>query len=139
GGLEGSVDLLDEISELGGDSAGPDEGERVGVVAADHVEVDVGDDVGTRDRWAIGKVLGPEQARLFGSLPDEQGGARGALAGWEVSEGFRHFDEGGGPGGVVVGAVVDGVAVDRGTDADVIVVGAETDELVSPEGVAASE
>ena len=105
--------------------------------AADHLELEVGDDAGERSWWRGKEGAGAEAADLLRAKEGEDDGAFGPRAGGEdVGEG----EDGGGAGGVVVGAIVDTVAVDRSSGyAEVVEVGGEEDDLGVELGVGAAE
>ena len=119
--IEGPVEalvaahLLDHVAELGGEATGADELCVVGaatdfiafLAAANHVEVDLRDDLLARHSRVIGEVLGAEEAEFFTGVPDENDGALGAGA--FAGEGAGDFEDGHGAGAIVIGAVVDGV------------------------------
>ena len=112
--------LLDEVTELRGELSRADELEvvrtAVDLVAclatADHIEIELRDDLLARHCGVIGEMLGAEQPELLAGMPDEDEGTLGlhALRG----EGARHFERAHRARPVVIGAVVDGVHARRG-------------------------
>ncbi len=96
-------------AEVGAVEAG--EPERSGgdgrVGTADHLELEVGDDAGEWDRRMREKGAVAEAAKLLRAEEGEDDGAARARAG---GEDVGQRKDGGGAGGVVVGAVVVGVA-----------------------------
>ena len=81
------------------------------VWAADHLEFEVGDDAGKRDRWVLEEGRVAEAAQFFGSEEGEDDGAFGSGA---VGDGVHEGEDGGGAGGVVVSAVVDQIGAGAG-------------------------
>ena len=83
-----------------------------------------------------GEVGGAEEAFFLGGEGGEEDGAAEAGGGGEL---FGGGEEGGGAEGVVEGAVVDGVAVEGGSDADVVEVGGDDDGFAGERGIGAGE
>ena len=130
-GAEGGALIAGEPKGSGGDG---------GVGTADHLELEVRDDIGERCGWCGQEGASAEAADLFGAEEGEDNGAFGAGAGGEdVGEG----EDGGGAGGVVVGTVVDEIGFGFGgvgfCYAEVVEVGGEEDDLVLEFGVGAGE
>ncbi len=123
-------------AEIGALEAGKPEGAvgNGGVVATDHFELKVGDNAGERDGRVLKEGAGAEASEFLRAEEGEDDSATGAWAGGqEMGEG----EDRGGSGGVVVGAVVDDVAIfSRGAvdggrgDAEVVEMGGEEDDLV---------
>src|SRR5690606_25478570 len=102
----------------------PGDVELAGVVPSDHVHVDVDDDGVERDGRRLHERACALEPHLLGVEGCKDDGVSGSVL-LEVP-GERH--ERGGAGGVVVGAVVDGVSGLVGpSDPDVVVVGGEHD------------
>ncbi len=144
------VRVLDEVGTLFGE-LGPESGALVagepessgrdgGVGAADHLEFQVGDDVGEWSGRGGEEGAGAEPTNLFRAEEGEDYGAFGAGAGCE-DVGER--EDGGRARGVVVGTVVDEVGVGLGGVgfgyAEVVEVGGEEDNLALEFGVGAGE
>lgn len=121
GGAEVGTIEAGEPEESGWDS---------GVGAADHFELEVGDDGGEGHGRVREEGVIAEAAELFGAEEGEDdGAARTRAGGEEVGEG----EDGGGAGGVIVGAVVDeigcGVIGIGAGDAEMVEVGGEEDDF----------
>jgi hypothetical protein len=142
--LLGGMGIGDEVravfcelgAEVGAVEAGEPEsaGGDGGVGAADHLELEVGDDGVEGDGGMGEEGAVAEAAHLLGAEEGEDDGAPGARA---AGEDVREGEDGGGAGGVVVGSVVDGVAgCVGGADAEVVQVGGEEDDFVGCAGSA---
>ena len=123
--------LARSLVKVGGGSVAADE-DHVVSHSADHVEVEHRDDLVERNGWMGAEIHAAEQAALFAGESDEDD--RAILSGpmGESSCGeFQHRD---GARAVVIGAVVDLVRVGREASdlaaAEMIVVGADDDELI---------
>lgn len=98
-----------------------------GVRPPDHFKLEIGDDAGEGNGRVREEGGIPEAAYLFRAEESEDNRAfRAAASSEKAGEG----ENCGSPGGVVVGPVVDAVAVDGRTDAEVVEVGGEEDDFV---------
>ena len=116
-------------AEVGALEAGEPEGAGGdgGIGAADHLELEIGDDAGERDGRMREEGAVAEAPDL---LRAEEGEDDGAARAWAGGEDVGEGEDGGGAGGVVVGAVVDGVSgCVCGADAEVVEMGGEQDDL----------
>ena len=97
-------------------------GEARSLGAADHVHVQVGHDFGEIEEGVFGEVLRTPESLLFAGEPGEDDAALGADSlGGAFGVGAREGEEAGGTGAIVIGSVVDVVAVgQRRGEADVI-------------------
>ncbi len=136
-GVAGVGFFVDAV-QVGAEAVGADDVDVVGVAlvvfvgAADHVHVDVGDGVFEGEEGVGGVVLRAEQALFFARDEQEKDAAAGSealTAG--LGEGFGDFEHGAGAGAVVVGAVVDGLAL----LAEVVVMSAHDDDFVFQIGI----
>ena len=84
---------------------------------ADHFKFKIGDDVVERDRRVLDEVAVAEASDFFRTEEREDDGALWALA---LAERAGEFYDRGGAGGVIVGSVINRVAVDAGADAEVV-------------------
>ena len=114
-------------------------GEARSLGAADHVHVQVGHHFGEIEEGVFGEVLRAPESLLFAGIPQENDAALGPHAlGRAFRISARHGQQAGGTGAIVVGAVVDVVAVgQRRGEPDVIQVRADHDVLVLQDRVAA--
>lgn len=145
----GGVRIVDEVSTVSGElwaevgaieACEPEgSGGNGGVGAADHFELEVGDDGVERERGMLEEGASPEAAKFFRPEEGEGDGAAGVAAGGEdVGEG----EDCSGSGCVVVGSVVDavrlaggGVGDGVGGDSEVVEVRGEEDDFVLEDGV----
>src|SRR5208282_5300156 len=102
-----------------------------------HVDVNVGDDGLGRDRGMSGEILRAEQTLFFSGDQDQEN--RTAQFGRILLEACGHIQCQGAAGAVVHGSVVNAVAVDGFSDADVIEVGGEHYVFIFKSGIAALE
>ena len=106
----------------------------LGVVAADHVEVDVGHDlVVCRQVHVIGEPFAAQQPFLFAGDPEKRHAAGGSGA---LTERLGDFQQRAGARRVIVRAVVDFALF---VDTDMIVMCAEDDDLFLLFGIGAGE
>ena len=102
-----------------------------------HVHVHVGHDAGLGHGGVGGEGGRAEQAQFLAGHQHEEHGALGLLL--ELGVDFGDFQHAGHARGVVVGAVVDGVALHRGGDAEVVEVGRVHHILVAQLGIGARD
>src|SRR5262249_37139156 len=104
--------------------------------ATDHVNVEFGDDLADGNRRAFGEIAGAPQPFLFACVPDKKDGAfRPRASRKSLRQGERRDR----PRPVVVSAVVYRVAVDRRSDADVVVMRADGDVFIFQNRIAPFE
>ena len=125
------VNFIDGGVEFGAEQVGGDQIEVVGVVAADHVEVDHGGDFFDGDGRLTGEDVRAHETSFFTGEPAEDDRAFGSVD----HEGLGDFEHGDAAGDVVVGAVHD-LAV---ADAEVVGVRADDYVFIFEDGVGAFE
>src|SRR5215472_14059225 len=107
-----------------------------GIGTPDHFEFQVGDNAFQRDWRMLQEVLVALPARFFAAKENKKDSAPGTRT---CRQSLRQLQYGDAAGGIVVGAVVDAVAVYRFTNAEVVHVGGEEDDLVLQFGIATAK
>jgi len=110
-----------------------EEGGAIGIVAADHISVENGDDGGMGDGGVGGEPAGAQQAAFFSAMPDEESRAAAGL----LVECPGDGEEGDADAGIVVGAIEYGIGAGDMADTVVIVVTAIEDVFFAENGVCA--
>ena len=102
-----------------------------------HVDVDVGDDGFDGDGWPRGEIARAEEAFFLAGDEDEE--KRAGEFFWMGVETGGDVEEKSAARGVVHCAVVEAVAIDGSTDAEMIEMSGENDEFIFEGGIGAGE
>ena len=135
----GRVQRVEDRRKLGG-GGGAERQEAPFAQAPDHVEVEHGHRLDDRDHRMADVVAAAEQPQLLAAEGDQEDTARG----WAGGELAGNLNQRRGPGRVVIGAIVDlpaqlGAEAADHPGAEVVVVGADDNDLIPPVGVGAPD